>query len=242
MFEKTLGVVLSTIPYNERTQFLHVYTERFGKVTYRLKVDVGRRRAADRLIQAPLTLLEMDVQHSPTQQIQTLGETRILQSPYEASMAQPDKMAQCMFVAELLDKCIHEEEANPALFAFIRQSIELLALTPGSDANFHLSFVMRLCPLLGFQIDTSNYCPGMQFDIREGIFTDRPIPHPEYLNAESSRYFYETLHAHYSDLAQLRFNREQRNYWIDTLLLYLKAHLPEMGELKSLDILKELFV
>lgn len=241
MYEKTLGVSLTSIPYNDRTQLLHVYTERFGKVTYRIKMGAGRRHTADRLIQAPLTLLEMEVQHSPSQQIQTLGETRILQSPYQASMADPGKMAQCMFLAELLDKCIVEVEPNPELFDFIRQSIELMGLTEGSTPNFHLSFVMRLCHLLGFQIDTTVYRPGMQFDIHEGIFTDRPIAHPYYLNAESSRCFHEALEASFSDPTRLTINREQRNYWLDTLLLYLKAHLPEMGEIRSLDVLKELF-
>lgn len=241
MYEKTLGVVLTSIPHNDRTQFLHVYTERFGKVTYRVKIAVGRRRAAERLAQAPLTLLEMEVQHIPTQQIQNLGETRILQSPYEASMAEPGKMAQCMFLAELLDKSIVEVEPNPELFEFVRKSIELLALSEGSSANFHLAFVMRLCHLLGFQINTEHYQPGMQFDIHEGVFTDQPIPHPYYLNAESSRYLYEGLQMSYADLTQLSLSREQRNYWLDTLLLYLKAHLPEMGELRSLAVLKELF-
>jgi DNA repair protein RecO (recombination protein O) len=241
MYEKTLGVALTSIPYNDRIRFLHVYTEQFGKVTYRVKTGTGRRHTAERLMQAPMTLLEMEVQHSPSQQIQTLGETRILQSPYQASMADPGKMAQCMFLAELLDKCVVEVEPNPELFDFIRRSIELMAATEGSDPNFHLAFVMRLCHLLGFQIDTTAYQPGMQFDIHEGIFTDQPIPHPYYLNAESSRYFHAALAADFADPSQLSINREQRNYWLDTLLLYLKAHLPEMGDIRSLDVLKELF-
>ncbi len=241
MFEKTQGIVLASIPYNDRTQLLHIYTELFGKVTYRLKLAMGRRRPTDRLMQAPLTLLELDATHSGTQQVPTLRECHILQSPYEAAMAQPDKMAQCMFIAELLDRSVKEVEPNAELYTFVRQSIELLALTTGGSANFHLTFTMRLCHLLGFQINTRDYRPGMRFDIREGVFTDRDLPHPYYLDATTSRYFNELLQVGFSELDTIALSREQRNYWLDTLLLYLKFHLPEMGELKSYAVLKELF-
>lgn len=242
MLDKTIGIILSAIPYNDHTLFLHIYTERFGKVTYQSSLRRTNRKASNHMMLAPMTLLEMDVEHQPGNEIQKIREMRLLSSPYSFIMSHPVKATQCLFMAELLDKVIREEECNPKLFRFIRQSIELLELTETGCANFHLIFFIRLCYLLGFRIDQDTYSDGARFDIKEGIFTLAPISHPHYLTAESAYHFYRMLQVGFSDMQTLALNREQRNNLTDMLLLYLKIHLPEMGDIRSIEVLKELFV
>lgn len=242
MLDKTSGILLSTVPYNDNTLFLHIYTEQFGKVTYRTTLRRSKRQATERMMLAPMTLLDMNVEHRPGNEIQKISEMRMLSSPYTFIMGNPVKAAQCLFMAELLDKVIREEESNPELFRFICQSIELLELTDTGSANFHLVFFIRLCHLLGFRIDTETYKDGARFDIREGVFTLAPIGHPHYLTAESAHHFHRMLQVGFSDMQHVALNREQRNRLTDTLLLYLKIHLPEMGEIRSIEVLKELFV
>lgn len=242
MLDKTTGIILSTIPYNDNTSFLHIYTERFGKITYRAALRRSKRQAAGRMMLAPMTLVEMEVEHRPDNEIQKIREMRLLSSPYTFIMNHPVKAAQCLFMAELLDKAIREEESNAELFRFIRQSTELLELTETGSANFHLVFFIRLCYLLGFGIDQNTYNDGARFDIREGVFTLAPIGHPHYLTAESAAHFYRMLQIGFSEMQNIALNREQRNRLTDMLLLYLKIHLPEMGDIRSIEVLKELFV
>lgn len=241
MLAKTLGIVLGAVPYDDHTQFLHVYTERFGKVTYRSPLRPSRRGGGGRTLSAPLTVLDLVVDHRAASDIQRIREARLVASPYVLTAGDPAKAAQCLFIAELLDKVIREEEANQALFDFIQQGIELLSIASGGSANFHIVFCIRLFHLLGFHIDADRYVPGCRFDISEGVFTTVAIYHPYYLTAESAACFHTVLACGFSDLPHIAMNKTQREQLLDMLLLYLKIHLPEVGEIRSVEVLKDLF-
>lgn len=242
MLEKTQGIVLCTLPYNDHTSFVHIYTEKYGKMTFRTTHGRGKRAAASRIMMAPMTLLEMEIDYKRDREIQNIREMQPLSSPYMIAAGDPAKAAQCLFMAELLDKTIREVEANHELFSFIRQSIEVLELSTDNNPNFHLAFFIRLIDLLGFHIDTESYSPGSRFDINEGKFTQGNIYHAFYLTQESATLFYKILQRGFSDQDQMATNREERNRILDTLILYLQLHIPEMGEIRSTEILKELFV
>lgn len=238
---KTKGVVLSTVPYNDRTQFVHIYTEELGKVTCKVALTRLHHNGGQRMLYAPLTLLELVLEGHPGQELQKIQEAILLQSPYTISMYDPGKTAQCMYMAELMDKTIKEIERNPRLWRFLSQSVELLGLITEGSANFHLLFTSKLSYLIGFHVDNSGWEPGMQFDISEGIYTFSPIYHPYYLTAESASWLHQLLDTKFSSINTLKLSREQRNTLMDMMLLYLRIHIPEMGTLKSIEVLKELF-
>ncbi|MBQ7239333.1 MAG: DNA repair protein RecO [Bacteroidales bacterium] len=239
---KTQGIVLSTIPYNDRTQFVHIYTERLGKVTCKMTVTRLHRHGGQRMLYAPLSVLDMILESRAGQEILSIKEANLLLSPYTLSMTDPSKTAQCLYMAELLDKTVKEVEPNAPLWQFIHHSVELLQLSQSGSANFHLIFTTRLCHLIGFHVDNSAYRPGMQFDISEGIYTSAPIHHPYYLTPESTTWLHQLLDTNFSHLDELPLTREQRNILLDMMLTFLRIHLPEIGTLRSVDVLKELFI
>lgn len=241
MTEKTLGIVLSTHPYNDSSVFVRIYTQRFGKITYKVSVGRSKRAASTRKMLAPMTLLDMEVKHSLLSEIQQIQEARILISPYMLASDNPAKGYQCMYMAELTDRTIREVEANAQLWAFLHQCVELLSLLDEGIANFHLVFTTRLSYLLGFHVDLEQYQPGMMFDINEGIFTFGPITHPNYLTPESASWLNNLLHTGFSTLSQLKLNHQQRNTLLEMMLLFLNIHIPEMGEIKTVEVLKELY-
>lgn len=240
--EKTLGVVLSIIPYNDRTQFVHLYTKTTGKITCRVKAAPRNRRSTGRNYFTPLTLLDLVIDKRGEGEIYDITEAALVSSPYLLSASyDPAKTAQCLYMAELLDKTVREVEANPKLWHFVEQSLEALPLIENGSANFHLLFTTRLCYLLGFTVDTSQYREGMQFDISEGVFTLLPIYHPYYLTAHSASWLYKLLSTPFSRIGDLQLSREQRNTLLDMMLTFLRIHLPDAGDLKSVEVLKELF-
>ena len=246
MLEKTQGIVLTTIPYNDRTLFVHVLTEALGKVTCRVSASRSPRRAISRLMLAPMTLLELIVSRAPQQEICTIREARLLHSPHGAAAGQVGLhgltgMAQCAYLAELLDKTVREVERNDRLWSFVRQGIELMALAGPGQANFHLIFTSRLAYLLGFRVDTERYAEGMMFDVSEGVFTHGPIYHPYYLRPESAAWLVRLLRTDFAHMADLTLSRAQRDVLLDMMLTYLRIHLPAMGELRSVAVLKEVF-
>ena len=238
---KTKGVVLSTVPYNDRTQFVRIYTEQLGKVTCKVTLSRVHRNGGQRLLYAPLTVLELVLEGRIGQDFKQIQEATLINSPYTLSMSDPGKAAQCLYMAELLDKTVKEVEANARLWQFVSQSVELLQLTHSGSANFHLVFTTRLCYHIGFQVDNAKWREGMLFDICEGVYTIGPIYHPHYLAADSASWLHQLLDTRFSTLDSLRLTREQRNVLLDMMLSFLRIHLPEIGNLRSVEVLKELF-
>lgn len=239
---KTRGVVLCTIPYNDQTQFVHIYTETLGKVTCRIAIGRNRRGAAQRMLYAPLSVIELVLICRNGNDLYAVQEANLVLSPYMLTMGEPGKTAQCMYMAELIDRTIIEVEPNQRLWQFISHSVELLQLTEQGTANFHLVFTTRLCHIIGFKVDNDSWRQGMMFDISEGIYTDQPIFHPYYLTAESASWLHMLLQTGFSNLANLHLTREQRNILLDMMLTFLRIHLPDCGDLRSVDVLKELFI
>ena len=194
------------------------------------------------MLYAPLSVLDMILEGRPGQEVQSIKEASLLLSPYTLSMTDPGKTAQCLYMAELLDKAIREVEVNARMWQFVSQSVELLQLSGAGSDNFHLIFTTRLCYLIGFHVDNTTWQPGMQFDFREGIYTDLPIYHPYYLTPESTEWLHQLLDTNFAHLDDLRLTREQRNILLDMMLTFLRIHLPEVGTLRSVDVLKELFI
>jgi len=240
--DKTQAIVLSTIPINDHTQFVHFYTEMFGRVTCRVPLaSRGKRASQLRTLMTPMTRLDLVLKGKPNDEIKLLGEAQVIQSPYMLTLSHPGKGAQCMFMAELLAHTIREVEANPHLWNFITGSLEILEHCEEGWANFHLIFTCGLCSQLGFSIDTDAYTPGCQFDLIEGQFTSGPIHHPYFLNVQSSEWFCRLFQTRYDEMEQLQLNRTERSALLDIELAFLGQHIPEMGQLKSLDVLKSLF-
>ena len=240
--DKTLSIVLTTTQLNDHTRLVHLYTERAGRVTCRIPVSSRSRHGGQlRYMMTPMALLDVVLGGRPSASIRSISEAQVIQSPYTLSLAQPDKAAQCLYLAELLAHTIREEEANPRLWQYITGSLEILGSCEQGWANFHLVFTCGLIGLLGFSIDTEEYTDGCCFDMREGSFTRQPIMHPYYLTPESTRWFCRLIDTGYSTMHQLELNRQQRAALLDILLSFLALHIPEMGTLQSIDVLKTLF-
>lgn len=240
--EKTKAFVLCTIPINDHTQFVHLYTQHRGRITCRIPLSTRGKKASQlRMMMAPMTLLDLILKPGHGEILQ-IADAEIVRSPYMLTMAHPDKAAQCMFIAELTHHVVRplEQVPDPRLWQFLLKSLEILENTESGWANFHLIFTCQLTSLVGFSIDADEYQPNYLFDLNEGVFTPGPIYHPYYLNTESAKWLQRVLLTDYANMQELPFSREQRNAMLDILLAFLHQQIPEIGELKSLAVLKEL--
>ena len=239
---KTEAIVLGSVPINDHTQFVHFYTEKRGRITCRIPLATRGKRASQlRLMMTPMTLLRLELK--PGQKdIMQIQEAEIIRTPYLFTMEHPDKAAQCMFIAELTQHVVRplEQEADPRLWKFLLHSLDVIENVQQGWANFHLVFTCKLTGLIGFSIDSEDYQPDYLFDLTEGVFTAGPIYHPYYLNAVSAQWLHRILLTDYEAMNSLPFTREQRNVMLDILLAFIKQQIPEIGELKSLEVLKEL--
>lgn len=248
--DKTPGIVLSSIPINDHWQFVHIYTERLGRITCRVPLaSRGRRASQMRQTFTPMTMLDLVLSGfrgalpntTTASEILQIQELSIVRSPYYMTLSHPEKATQCLFMAELIDHTVREVEANAQLWQFITGSLEILESLDRDWANFHLVFICGLARQLGFYIAPEGYMPGQQLDLLEVAFTSEPIPHPYYLNAESAHWFHHLLLLDYSTLGNIKLNRLQRAALLDMALAFLNLHIPEMGKLHSVEVLRTLF-
>ena len=241
MVEKTKGIVLTTVPYNDKISFVHIYTERWGKQTYKVSLSKGRRSVVPRPMLAPLTELSFVADQNEKSEVQKIVEAETLLSTYEITQSDVSKASQCFYIAELVDRTVREVESNPKLWSFLEHSVRLLSVAQGGQANFHLVFTARLSYLLGFRVDMESWREGCYFDVEEGVFTPGPVLHAYYLAPESAVWLWRLLQTDFNGLAALNISREQRNGLLEMMLVYLRLHIPEIGELKSVEVLKEVF-
>ncbi len=189
----------------------------------------------------PMTLIQIVLKPGHGEILQ-IAEAEVVRSPYMLTLTHPDKAAQCLYIAELTHHVVRplEQQPDPQLWRFLLHSLDILENTESGWANFHLVFTCQLISQLGFSIDPEGYQPGYLFDMTEGAFTAGPIFHPYYLTATSAQWLHRVLLTSYEDMASLPLNQDGRNIMLDILLAFIKQHIPEVGELKSVEVLRSL--
>ena len=240
MLHKTRGIVLHSIKYNDKFAVTLIYTEEFGRVPYLTSQSKSRKSRVPRSLFHPLSILDLEVEHKNLRDIQRIKEIKI-HIPLIALLTDPVKSAIGIFIAELISKVIREEQTNRLLFDFLLQSIQVLELTNSSPANFHLVFMIRLSSLLGFQPDSTNYQKGMFFDMMNGVFTQTKPAHINFLPQDESEVFYNLLRMSYENMPTFRFSRQERQAIIRRILEYYRLHLSDFPEIKSLEVLFDVF-
>lgn len=240
MQQKTKGIVLSTRPYNDNTSFVHIYTREYGPVTYAVPNSKGKKSKLSRSLFVPFTILDMEVSHSPVKDIHKIIEASAVEVNLSI-VSDPVKSAIAIFLAEFLTRAIKENEGNEMLYNFIEDSVRLFNLIEDGKANFHLIFLTKIADLIGLRVHRESYSDGMRFNMIDGAFTTLMPTHSWFLSPDDAALFFSLLNMTFSDIHTLQLSREQRMRLLEIIIAYYKLHLSEVGNIKSLDVLKMLF-
>lgn len=241
MTHKTRGIIFSVTPYNDSVSIAHVYTELFGPVAYFIPKAKGKsKKNNSSSIFHHLALLDLEVEHKNLREIHRIKESKA-NPPLLSLLSNPVKSTISLFLAEFLLRVVREAQPNEPLFNFLTQSIRLLDLSESNYANFHLVFITKVSRFLGFYPDTSDYQQGAYFDMRNAQFVRYKPSHPHFLNPDESTDFARILRMNYQNMHLFRFSREERRAVIDRTLEFYRIHLNNFPDLKSLDILHEVF-
>ncbi|MDR3142461.1 MAG: DNA repair protein RecO [Tannerellaceae bacterium] len=240
MLSKTRGIVLHSIPYNDTYAIIYMYTEAFGRVSYLVARNRGKKTTVSKALFMPLSVVEMEVEHQNRRDLHRIRETKQCY-PLNRLFTDPVKNALALFMAEVLFRVVKDTEPDARLFDYLYRSISLLELAEDGVANFHVVFLLRLLHYLGIFPNTDSYAEGYYFDMQNGVFADRPPLHRHYLNREESRIFARLFKISYENMSLYAFSRYDRVNILNRILTYYRIHLPEIPEIKSLAILQALF-
>lgn len=240
MYEKTRGIVLYTIPYNDTLSVVHIYTEKYGRVSYTLPRGNGKSAKMARALYMPLSLLELEVECRAGRDMQRIREAHTW-IPLPRIQSNPIRTSLAMFLSEFLGGVLRNSEPQPDLFAYVTQSIQLLDGINEGLGNFHLCFLIGLTSYIGITPNTDDFDRGAYFDMQEGIFVRmRPIINPSLPPIEAAA-MTKLLRMNFNNMHKYRFSRNERSAILDRIIMYYNLHLTGMGHLSSPAILHTIF-
>jgi DNA repair protein RecO (recombination protein O) len=236
MLLKTAGIAIRNTRYSDNSLISKIYTRNLGMQTYMIRSIRSPKAPIKPSLLQPLTLLELVVYNKPSKEIQHLKEAIPRPGLHDLHF-NVLKSAIGLFVAELLNRSVKEEEANEALFDFTRDFILRLDDASANLSMYPLWFCVNLSRHLGF-FPRKNYAHDEQvFDLSEGRFADRAET-PQVIEAPHTRELAGLLDAEAPE--SVRLEKASRVYLLDKMMDYYALHIPGFGSLRSLPVLGSL--
>lgn len=236
MYAPTKAIVLRSIRYSEADLIATCYTASDGLKSYILKgilkTKKGKLKAP---MFQPFSQLEIMARHRNKGTLDYIKEASITSvnpeirtDVYKSSMA--------IFLAEVIQHSIKEEEQNIQLFNFLEEAINKLE-TEEDTADFHLFFLVDFTKYLGFYPhqpdDDYPY-----FNLQQGCFEERETDNYS-ISGNNCTLLKKLLIS--TDFSSLGINRERRQSFLNFLLAYYQIQLPGFRTPKSLDVFSQLF-
>jgi len=240
MFDKTEGIVLCGLKYGDNGSIVTVYTEVFGRSTFILQGIHAKKSSGKANLLQPLFLLEMEVEHRQGRELQRAREIKICH-PYHTVPYDIVKSSQAIFLAEFLYKVLKEEEPRAELFQFLNHSFQIFDLLQKGAANFHLAFLIQLTRYMGFEPANNYTAKRSFFDMASGSFSENKPPHPYYLESSESMIFSDVINSTYEEIGNINLTSALRNQLLHKMIDYFSLHLGIRLQVKSLEVLRELF-
>lgn len=241
MLQTTRAIVLRTIKYKDTSLIADVYTDVRGRCQLSLRIPKTGRGKVPVVLFQPLALLELEIDVRPHTSIYKVTEAKTL-LPFSDIPFNPYKQAIVMFLSEFLTRALREEEQNQPLFEYLYYSISFLDGSSAGFSNFHVVFLLRLSRFLGIYPNFENYHAGDYFDLQNATFVGlRPLTHTHYLAPEEAAYIPQLSRINFETMHLFRFSRTERSRMLTVLNEFYRLHLPDFPELKSLQVLRELF-
>ena len=240
MYQKTTGIVLHTIKYNDTSIIVDIYTERNGRMSFLVTITRTRKAAIKTVLFQPLSIIEFEVDYRPNANLNRIKEVK-LSYPFKSVPYHPHKSAIALFIAEFLYRALREEAENAPLFAYLSNSIQWLDECKHDFANFHLVFLIRLSRFLGLYPNTEGYHNGDYFDLLNACFTSGRPFHNSFILPQEAHNLLQLMRMNYETMHLFAMNRTERNECLSIINDYYRLHLPDFPILKSISVLQELF-
>jgi DNA repair protein RecO (recombination protein O) len=125
-----------------------------------------------------------------------------------------------MFINEILNKTVKEESHALEQFEFMLESLISLDDRKKGFENFHLIFLIKLSRFLGFGAHHAD-------EVLSGRLTGK----------EEEELLKKLIVAEYGDTFVI--TQEQRRALLEILLRFYSSHIDSLGEIRSVQVLKE---
>lgn len=220
MLHKTRGIVFRFTKYGDSSIIVTIFTELFGIQTY-IENGVRSRRAKGKIaLFQPLTLLDLVVYYKENASIKRIKEVKCLHQ-YQTISTDIRKSSLAMFINEMLNKAVKDESHAGEIFEFLLNALTLLDHQETALENFHLIFLIKLSRFLGFGAHQAEEILGVRM-----------------LDREEEEILKTLLVAEFTESVSMT-NVQRRNL-LEAILRFYTLHIESLGEIKSIQVLKEI--
>lgn len=228
MLTKTKGIVIRYLKYQETSIIVTLYTEKYGLISAMVNGIRSPRSKRSIGYFQPFSLLDVVLYMKPNREIQRLSEYKYL-VPTPQLMTDIRKSTIVLFLAEILSKTLRyaEGEGNEALFRFLLQGIITLDHLENQIENFHIHFLLKMLPYVGLQVDSGDeLVKNMEMEMIEN-------------DHKSIGFISAILATEYDHIVE--GSGEIRFKALNMILQYYEHHTAQIGEIKSLKVLHQVF-
>jgi DNA repair protein RecO (recombination protein O) len=220
MLHKTKGIVFRFTKYGETSIIVTLFTELFGLQSYIVNGVRSKSSKSKIALFQPLTLLDLIVYHREHANLNRIKEVKCLY-PYQSISFDIKKSSLAMFINEVINKTVKEESHASDLCNFLIQSFITLDQMTERSENFHLQFLFKLSRFLGFGAYNVNDVLGVRMT-----------------SIENEKIIGQLLTLDYEQYIEIE--NQQRREILDLILKFYADHIDNIGEMKSVSVLREI--
>lgn len=219
MLHKTRGIVFRFTKYGESSIIVTIFTELFGIQTYLVNGVRSKSAKGKIALFQPLTLLDLVVYYKENANIKRIKEVKCLHQ-YQSLAADLRKSTIAIFISEVLNKTVKDESHAQEIFEFLYHALILLDHQQTAVENFHLIFLIKLSRFLGFGAHQSDEILGARM-----------------LDPEEENILKKLLQTDFTEVIPMT-NAQRRNV-LEAILRFYSLHIESLGEIKSVQVLRE---
>ena len=185
-------------------------------------------------------MLDISYREARKSELRHILDLKVI-DPFTDLPFNPIKRSLAIFIAELLQNVIKEQEQNLKLFEFLYNSIHWIDLSKQGCGHFHLLFMIKLTKYLGFYPMLKGHEEAQYFDLQQGVFSGLRPQNTEYIDSEELKAWKQLTNAKLESNNRLMFSNTLKRKLLQTMVRYYKLHLIHFKELNSHHILQSVF-
>ena len=213
-------IVLHLTKYGDSSMVVHTIDSTSGRCSYLLR-GIGKNKKISQF--HPLALLDIVSSFSPKSSLGFIKEY-VPCASLDSLRSNLHKSSMALFISEVLYRSVCEQSSDERLFNWLCTAIETLE-NCDETLNFHLWFLVGFCTVLGFGPSS------------EGVFDGSEMFQPE-----SLRVVRQLSTLSFDEAMKIKLTGSRRSDFCEQIIHYLSFHLGVNLNIRSLDVLHELYL
>jgi DNA repair protein RecO (recombination protein O) len=234
MYVQSKIIILSYINFSEADIIVKCFSKEKGKLTFMVKGvrKAGKKKNSISYFQ-PLNVLQAGFLYRENKQLLFFKDLDI-EEPLSSIYEDIKKSTVVMFLSEVIESAIQEEEINEQLFSYLENAIHWLD-THQQTQNFHIAFLLRFSRYLGIYPELNQL--KELIDENNNQFENDKLTDKNLLKlSELIKRDIDITNCH-----NIKINKQERLNILEFLLLYYRKMLPGFRFPNSFAVVKDIF-